>query len=450
MLKELLLEARAQYIKKDNDSTLIYRGTCVGLRAEPTWRRCLARASRPLSTVILSEAKKKMLVEDLSDYLAPATRRWYSNRGIPYRRGYLLYGPPGTGKSSLSLALAGHFGMRIYIVSLNSISSSEENLSNLFAELPRRCVVLLEDIDTAGLTNTRETSTPPANLTDNGEASKSNQPDKAASSDTLGRLSLSGLLNILDGVASQEGRVLIMTTNHLKKLDSALIRPGRVDMTVEFGRADGDIAASIFTAIYTKLEGEGADEGGSESGVERLGAKRCTEQDEVEALALQFAAKMPADEFSPAEVQGYLLRHKRSARDAVRNVDSWVAELRKQKQKGSAPSEQGTIAERKEGSKAEQKSLSQERAGEIDKDTEEGRGSWTDQIRLDGRPAEARPSALEAGNDPPHGGPGPGSDTSSSLDSAVREPRTPADIGPANPTSEKRGVGKSEDVVIRI
>lgn len=353
MLKELLLEARAQYMKKDIDSTLIYRGTCVGLRAEPTWRRCLARASRPLSTVILSKAKKKMLVEDLSDYLAPATRRWYSNRGIPYRRGYLLYGPPGTGKSSLSLALAGHFGMRIYIVSLNSISSSEENLSNLFAELPRRCVVLLEDIDTAGLTNTRETTTPHANPTDNGEAGKSNQPEKTANSDTLGRLSLSGLLNILDGVASQEGRVLIMTTNHLEKLDSALIRPGRVDMTIEFGRADGDIAASIFTAIYTKLEGEGADEGSSESGVELLEANRCTEQDEVEALALQFAAKIPADEFSPAEVQGYLLRHKRSARNAVRNVESWVAELRKQKEKGSAPSEQGTIAERKEESKAE-------------------------------------------------------------------------------------------------
>lgn len=385
MLKELLLEARAQYMKKDNDNTLIYRGTCVGLRAEPTWRRCLARASRPLSTVILSEAKKKTLVEDLSDYLAPSTRRWYSNRGIPYRRGYLLYGPPGTGKSSLSLALAGHFGMRIYIVGLNSISSNEENLSNLFAELPRRCVVLLEDIDTAGLTNTRETSTPPANLTENGEASKSNQPDKPANLDTFGRLSLSGLLNILDGVASQEGRVLIMTTNHLDKLDSALIRPGRVDMAIEFGRADGDIAASIFTAIYTKLEGEEgeeageeADEGGSEPGVERLEAKGVTEQDEIETLALQFAAKIPADEFSPAEVQGYLLRHKRSARDAVRNADSWVAELRKQKKKGSAQSEQGTIAERKEEPKAEQKRLGQERAGEIDKDAEEGRGSDAD------------------------------------------------------------------------
>lgn len=402
-------------MKKDNDNTLIYRGTCVGLRAEPTWRRCLARASRPLSTVILSEAKKKTLVEDLSDYLAPSTRRWYSNRGIPYRRGYLLYGPPGTGKSSLSLALAGHFGMRIYIVGLNSISSNEENLSNLFAELPRRCVVLLEDIDTAGLTNTRETCTPPANLTGNGEANKTNQLDKPANSDTFGRLSLSGLLNILDGVASQEGRVLIMTTNHMDKLDSALIRPGRVDMAIEFGRADGDIAASIFTAIYTKLEGEEADEevdeGGTESGVERLEAKRGTEKDDIETLALQFAAKIPADEFSPAEVQGYLLRHKRSARDAVRNVDPWVAELRKQKKKGSASSEQGTIAERKEEPKAEQKRLGQERAGEIDKDAE-GRASLADQIRLDGSSAEASPSALEAESGPPAGGSGFGTDTS--------------------------------------
>ena len=75
---------------------------------------------------------------------------------FPYRRGYLLYGPPGTGKSSLSFAVAGYFKLKIYIVSLNSSAMNEENLGTLFADLPKKCVVLLEDIDTAGLTHTRQ------------------------------------------------------------------------------------------------------------------------------------------------------------------------------------------------------------------------------------------------------------------------------------------------------
>ncbi|MBE3046473.1 AAA family ATPase [Candidatus Bathyarchaeota archaeon] len=404
VLKELLSEARLDYMKKDKNNTLIYRGTCKGISSEPTWQRCLARPSRPLSTVVLSEEKKKRLLEDVEDYLAPSTRRWYSNRGIPYRRGYLLYGPPGTGKSSLSLALAGHFKMRIYIVSLNSISSSEENLSNLFADLPRRCVVLLEDIDTAGLTNTREAPAPAIEPAKEkkphppGKPDTPDAPDKMEKpSDPLGRLSLSGLLNILDGVASQEGRLLIMTTNHLENLDAALIRPGRVDMTIEFSRADSNIASSIFSAIYTKMEGDEDERPGSRSGPE---GKQDLDQDEIERLAHKFAAQVPADELSPAEIQGYLLRHKRSPREAVSNIGPWVLEMRKQKkEKTGAQAEQVTFAEKKEEPTVEEST------------------------------------------------PGLGSDTPSSGVSVASEPRTPADFG-LDLTSTKGEEGDGEAMVV--
>src|SRR5271163_3253088 len=112
--------------------------------------------------VILNESGKRELLKDIGDFLDQTARQWYSNRGIPYRRGYLLYGPPGTGKSSLSFAIAGYFKLKIYIVSLNSLAMNEENLSTLFAELPKQCVVLLEDIDTAGLTHTRDNPNQPA------------------------------------------------------------------------------------------------------------------------------------------------------------------------------------------------------------------------------------------------------------------------------------------------
>ncbi|KAL8357576.1 hypothetical protein RB598_002402 [Gaeumannomyces tritici] len=370
VLKELLIEARDLYLKRDEQKTSIYRGTTKGASAEPSWQRCMARTSRPFSTVILNEKVKKDLIDDVTDYLDPATRRWYSNRGIPYRRGYLLHGPPGTGKSSLSLALAGFFKMRIYIVSLSSITANEETLATLFTELPRRCVVLLEDIDSAGLTHTRDDAgaavMPSAAGAGGGPDMVPGQltPGRPMPAPIGGRLSLSGLLNILDGVASQEGRVLIMTTNHIEKLDKALIRPGRVDMTVHFGRADAEMTAAIFRAIYAPLEGDveapsttaasqispALSKASAEelAGVLAAAAHKKTAAEEKEqqekarlraeavervaALAKQFAAKIPGHEFSPAELQGFLMKNKRDPAAAVASAEDWVVATRKEKQ----------------------------------------------------------------------------------------------------------------------
>lgn len=357
ILKDLLLEARTQFMKRDEAKTLIYRGTLRSTAsAEPTWQRMMARVSRPFSTVILNEKVKQDLIADVTDYLNPATRRWYANRGIPYRRGYLLHGPPGTGKSSLSLALAGFFKMRIYIVSLSSISSTEENLATLFAELPRRCVVLLEDIDTAGLTHTREEDGTQNNGGGGGPVTpkmglRGNERASDANSNGGFRLSLSGLLNILDGVASQEGRVLIMTTNHPEKLDKALTRPGRVDMTVQFGLADSGMVAAIFRAIFAPLEGDTttpiptvpttapaaaavADTDHPDETLKRFAAEKVRRDEtvaKIEVLAEAFAARIPAHEFSPAELQGYLMKNKRDPEGAVAGVEEWIAEARKEK-----------------------------------------------------------------------------------------------------------------------
>ncbi|KAK1672916.1 BCS1 N terminal-domain-containing protein [Colletotrichum godetiae] len=397
VLKELLQEARAEYLKKDSQKTMIYRGSTRAGTTEPTWQRCMARTSRPFSTVILNEKTKKELVDDVADYLSPVTRKWYSNRGIPWRRGYLLTGPPGTGKSSLSLALAGFFKMRIYIVSLSSISANEENLATLFAELPRRCVVLLEDIDTAGLTHTRENSGTGDATADAKDGSGDMVPGQLTAgngaTNTSGRLSLSGLLNILDGVASQEGRVLIMTTNHVEKLDKALIRPGRVDQIVKFTLADGEIIGAIFRAIYAPLEGDEdiiaqppvqqlrsdtitTTTDDNEDEKKKLAAQAAARTAEivaaVEALSETFVSRIPAHEFSPAEIQGYLMKHKRSASAAVAGAAEWVTETRKEKKdKELKAAEEKRAAEAKEKEDAEKKR--KEEAEEKKKETKEKR-----------------------------------------------------------------------------
>ena len=360
VIKDLLEEAQRAYVEKDGTKTVIYRGN--GL--DSYWVRCLSRPPRPLSTVVLDEGQKQMLTSDMREYLHPRTRRWYSNRGIPYRRGYLLTGPPGTGKTSLCFALAGLFSLSIYVVSLNAKALTEDSLATLFRDLPWRCIVLLEDIDAAGLTNKRgdepssETEKDPnhPDQPKEGAAANGTAANETSSARTPpAGISLSAFLNIIDGVASGEGRILVMTTNHIEKLDPALLRPGRVDMTIGFGFAETHTIRGLFKAIYVSLEADGPKRRHEMNGsltarpkfkngkpIDTKKQASATDismtvtryryhgksDDEIDALATKFADRMPSGEFSPAEIQGYLLQHKRDPEGAIEKVEEWMDSIR--------------------------------------------------------------------------------------------------------------------------
>ncbi|KAH7418669.1 P-loop containing nucleoside triphosphate hydrolase protein [Cadophora sp. MPI-SDFR-AT-0126] len=258
-------------------------------------------------TVILDEKKKTALVEDIKDFLDPETRAWYSWRGIPYRKGYLLYGPPGTGKSSLCLSIAGACDLDIYIPNISGVDDS--SLGKLFTELPAHCAVLLEDVDDVDATQSRQRGTVKTGQDETGSSTKGK---------SQGMVSLSALLNVLNGVGSQEGRVLIMTTNHAGHLDPALIRPGRVDMKLELGYTNQDINARLFGALFMR---DDTLPDGSQRGAE----------DTLRKLMTEFARKIPEQEFSPAEIQSFLLEYKRLPHIAVENVQEWVVRTREGK-----------------------------------------------------------------------------------------------------------------------
>ncbi|RLM01971.1 hypothetical protein CFD26_108933 [Aspergillus turcosus] len=324
ILKELLADAQRAYVARDGNRTIIYRGQKSGVD-DFDWVRCMARPPRPLSTVVLDEAQKQAFIDDIKEYLHPRTRRWYSNRGIPYRRGYLLHGPPGTGKTSLCFAASGLLGLTLYLLSLNSKSLDEDSLMSLFSELPRRCIVLLEDVDSAGITQKRaEEDSASAVLV---EKDKSSTEEKESEKKGV---SLSGLLNVIDGVAASEGRILIMTTNHAEKLDPALLRPGRVDMTIAFGYADRDAMRELFSAIYSMLEG---DVRPSRTTVPQRKRQRLS-RDKIAELASEFASRIPEGEFTAAEIQGHLLNYKNEPEAAINSVEEWVRRVRaKRKEK---------------------------------------------------------------------------------------------------------------------
>jgi chaperone BCS1 len=138
-------------------------------------------------------------------------------------------------------------------------------------------------------------------------------------SNSTGSITLSGLLNVIDGVASQEGRILIMTTNHIEAIDHALLRPGRVDLRIYFDLARKKLAKDLFLQIFGDL-----DEGLEQS-------ENTDEKNELEQQAQAFAAEIPEKVMSPAEIQGFLMMWKDKPADAVAHVKEWVEESTKKK-----------------------------------------------------------------------------------------------------------------------
>lgn len=132
-------------------------------------------------------------------------------------------------------------------------------------------------------------------------------------------VSLSGLLNVIDGVGSQEGRILIMSTNHINHLDEALTRPGRVDKTILFKLADNEAVTQLFCTIFKETP----------TGDEQPAKE--TEVLAIERLAEEFAARVPEEKFSLAKVLSFLLEHKHSPADAVDNVQEWVTKQKEGK-----------------------------------------------------------------------------------------------------------------------
>jgi len=196
--------------------------TSLGLKIwqDNYWTSFPAKAKRNIDTIIMDHAQKADLLADAQWFFD--SQVWFQERGVPYRHGYLLYGVPGTGKSSLVAALASHFSKPIYIVNLSTVSD-DNALLRAFMTAATSCIILIEDIDCVGIAKERKIVNKKAARPDD---------DEDADEEKQG-ITLSGLLNAIDGVASSEGRLLCMTTNHIDKLDPALIREARIDKRVE-------------------------------------------------------------------------------------------------------------------------------------------------------------------------------------------------------------------------
>merc|ERR1712156_675063 len=175
------------------------------------------------------------------------TRNWYNKHGIPYKRSYIFYGPPGTGKTSFIQALAGAYGRNVCFLQPNDPKFTDDAFKTCLQRAPQNSIIVLEDID--ALFNDR------------------NSMNKSCP------LTFTGLLNGLDGIGNALGQLFVLSTNHLDRLDPALIRSGRVDRKFEFYCTD-EALALMFKRFYpvTKV----ADQFAAAIRANRPSSKTCT------------------------------------------------------------------------------------------------------------------------------------------------------------------------------
>eukprot|EP01125_Pyxidicula_operculata_P007732 TRINITY_DN2618_c0_g1_i3.p1 TRINITY_DN2618_c0_g1~~TRINITY_DN2618_c0_g1_i3.p1 ORF type:complete len:518 (+),score=84.50 TRINITY_DN2618_c0_g1_i3:28-1581(+) len=276
ILDEFLKECMENSLSKDKDKTAVFFWD--GLTQ--CWVRSLAKPKREIDSVILDDNVAFSIIEDAKLFLL--SRSWYRKMGVPYRRSYLFHGKPGCGKTSFITAMAGALNLNVCVLTLTK-TMSDLTLSSAMRTAPPNSLLLLEDLDVAF-------------------PSRNQDEEDNKSFNVYGAgVTFSGLLNSIDGIAAQEGRIIMMTTNHMERLDPALIRPGRVDRIAYFPLASKRQAKKLYQRFFP----------------------------EEKSLAEDLERSIPENSLSMAQLQGLFLKYRDEPLKALNGLQEVMDDAKK-------------------------------------------------------------------------------------------------------------------------
>jgi len=235
-----------------------------------------SQLNKRMNTVILPKKILKKLYSTIDNFFKK--EEWYLQHQVPYQLGILLYGPPGTGKTSLIKAIATYMKKDICFV------QSEIALISAAIEV-NDSIIVVEEIDTfctdsrAGTDDKKDSDNKdltaekpvrghyPAKPKAQGTSVEQPSPPPKrklatkTSDSTLVDLIKDGkkhmlgkILNSLDGIISNHGRIIILTTNHKHVLDPALLRPGRIDLQIEVGYLTSETFNALIKRFFPDYE----------------------------------------------------------------------------------------------------------------------------------------------------------------------------------------------------
>jgi ATP-dependent 26S proteasome regulatory subunit len=241
------------------------------------WNETTFESTRTFSNMIF-EGKEDVL-DKINFFLN--NKQWYYENGIPYTLGIGLYGPPGTGKTSFFKSLANLTNRHLVILSLKQIKTKQQ-LEDAFFESQYNIdnkknsigfdkkIIIIEDIDCLGeivwkrdeedKKNNNEKSKKNIHPNDNVgvvlqqliENNNNEKKDfielcKPKEDDPI---TLDDILNLWDGIKETPGRILGISSNHYDKLDPALIRPGRIDITLCLDNCTRNMIRQMYKQFY--------------------------------------------------------------------------------------------------------------------------------------------------------------------------------------------------------
>ncbi len=306
----------------------------IYINKEGKWTGEPSNNSRKLDTIILQNSLKDEIRDDFQRFIN--SEEWYNSLDIPFNRGYLFYGRPGTGKTSLIRGISLHFKRHIHFLMLQNIKSDVELLELFKGINYKETILVIEDIDAmVSAVKSREKAKQDDEIDDDSDLEDLEDSDdpikienaklrrklrklkllkQKSDSDSDNKdipsykkkevgfdnnsnkkkesgITLSGLLNALDGVVATPGRILIMTTNHPEILDDALIRPGRCDAKYQFDFCTKNQIKELYQMFFNQ-----------------------------EAPQSQLS-NIKASEYSPAHITAVFLRYRNEPEKALYHLD---------------------------------------------------------------------------------------------------------------------------------